>query len=235
MALEAKDLVAGYGDIVVLQGVSVAVPTGMVAALLGSNGAGKTTALNAISGLVASVSAGEILVDGADLRPLSPHECVEVGIAHVPRGRQLFPFMSVRENLLLGPMRRAAAAMKPICSIGCSASFRFLRNDGQTAGSLSGGEQQMCAIARGLMSRPRYLLLDELSLGLAPIIVKRVMNVVSAIAAQGIGVLLVEQNVALALKLAQHAYVLEHATVAIEGTAASLLEDDRARKAYVGL
>ncbi len=108
MALEAKDLVAGYGDIVVLQGVSVAVPTGVVVALLGSNGAGKTTALNAISGLVANVSAGEILVDGADLRPLSPHECVEVGIAHVPQGRQLFPFMSVRENLL-----RALCAAQP--------------------------------------------------------------------------------------------------------------------------
>jgi branched-chain amino acid transport system ATP-binding protein len=234
--LEVKDLAAGYGDVAVLRGVSIAVPTSAVVALLGSNGAGKTTALNAVSGLVATVSAGEIRVDGVDVRPLSPHERVEAGIAHVPQGRQLFPFMSVRENLLLGAYAPRGRGREADTLDWLFGVFPLLKERlDQAAGSLSGGEQQMCAIARGLMSQPRYLLLDEPSLGLAPIMVKRVMNVVSAIAAQGIGVLLVEQNVALALKLAQYAYVLEHATVAIEGAAASLIEDDRVRTAYLGL
>jgi branched-chain amino acid transport system ATP-binding protein len=236
MPLEVKDLAAGYGDVAVLRGVSFAVPTSAVVALLGSNGVGKTTTLNAISGLVANVIAGQIWADGVDVRLLSPHERVEVGIAHVPQGRQLFPFMSVRENLLLGAYAPRSRGHEADMLDWLFGIFPLLKERlGQTAGSLSGGEQQMCAIARGLMSQPRYLLLDEPSLGLAPIMVKRVMNVVNAIAAQGIGVLLVEQNVALALKLAQYAYVLEHATVAIEGAAASLIEDDRVRRAYLGL
>ncbi len=236
MSLEVRDLVAGYGDVVVLRGVNFAVPEKGVVTLLGSNGAGKTTTLNAISGLVADVSSGAISLDGQNLTKLAAHDRVEAGIAHVPQGWQLFPFMSVRENLGLGSYARRGRARESDTLDWLFTIFPLLKERlGQTAGSLSGGEQQMCAIARGLMSQPRYLLLDEPSLGLAPIMVKRVMSVIATIAERGIGILLVEQNVAMALKLAQYAYVLQHSVVAIEGAAADLAEDDRIRKAYLGL
>ncbi|MGA0594679.1 ABC transporter ATP-binding protein [Enterovirga sp. CN4-39] len=236
MSLEIRDLVAGYGDVTVLRGVSLEVPESKVVALLGANGNGKTTTLNAISGLVTQVRSGTIRLDGVDLGRMSPHERVEAGIAHVPQGRQLFPFMSVRENLELGAYaprgrKREAETLDWLFEIFPRVKERL----GQAAGSLSGGEQQMCAIARGLMSQPRYLLLDEPSLGLAPIVVKQVMRVIGTIASRGIGILLVEQNVALALKQASHAYVLEHARIAIEGPAAELANDDRVRRAYLGL
>ena len=236
MSLEIRDLVAGYGDVTVLRGVSLEVPDRTVVALLGANGNGKTTTLNAISGLLTQVRSGAIRLDGVDITRMAPHERVEAGIAHVPQGRQLFPFMSVRENLELGayPPRgrqRESEALEWVFEIFPRVKERL----GQAAGSLSGGEQQMCAIARGLMCAPRYLLLDEPSLGLAPIVVKQVMRVIGTIASRGIGVLLVEQNVALALKLASHAYVLEHARIAIEGPAADLVDDDRVRQAYLGL
>jgi branched-chain amino acid transport system ATP-binding protein len=223
MALDIADLVAGYGDVTILRGISCAVPAQGVVALLGANGAGKTTMLNAISGLRATVR-------------MPPHERVEAGIAHVPQGRQLFPFMSVRENLELGGYApRARGHQKDLLDWVSGVFPRLKERLGQQAGSLSGGEQQMCAIARGLMSKPRFLLLDEPSLGLAPIVVKQVMAVIDQIAAQGIGILLVEQNVALALSQADYAYVLEHSEIAIQGRAAALRDDDRVRKAYLGL
>jgi branched-chain amino acid transport system ATP-binding protein len=236
MALDIVDLFAGYGDVTVLRGVNLSVPARGVVALLGANGAGKTTTLNAISGLQASVSGGAIRLEGTDITRLPAHERVEAGIAHVPQGRQLFPFMSVRENLELGSYApRARGHEKDVLERVFSIFPRLKERLGQPAGSLSGGEQQMCAIARGLMSKPRYLLLDEPSLGLAPIVVKQVMSIIGQIAGQGIGVLLVEQNVALALKQAQYAYVLEHSAVTIAGSASELQDDDRVRKAYLGL
>jgi branched-chain amino acid transport system ATP-binding protein len=236
MALDISDLVAGYGDITVLRGISCSVPANGVVALLGANGAGKTTTLNAISGLQADVSGGTIKLEGADITRMPAHERVEAGIAHVPQGRQLFPFMSVRENLQLGSYApRARGHEKDLLDWVFGIFPRLKERLDQQAGSLSGGEQQMCAIARGLMSKPRYLLLDEPSLGLAPIVVKQVMAVIGQIAAQGIGILLVEQNVALALKQAQYAYVLEHSEITIKGPAAELQDDDRVRKAYLGL
>ena len=236
MALDIVDLVAGYGDITVVRGVSLSVPAAGVVTLLGANGAGKTTTLNAISGLQASVTSGAIRLEGADLTRMPAHERVEAGIAHVPQGRQLFPYMSVRENLALGSYApRARSHEKDMLDHVFSIFPRLKERLGQQAVSLSGGEQQMCAIARGLMSKPRYLLLDEPSLGLAPIVVKQVMSVIGQIARQGIGVLLVEQNVALALKQAQYAYVLEHSDITISGPTAELQDDDRIRKAYLGL
>jgi branched-chain amino acid transport system ATP-binding protein len=236
MALDITDLVAGYGDITVLRGVTCSVPANGVVALLGANGAGKTTTLNAISGLQANVSSGTIKLEGTDITRMPAHERVEAGIAHVPQGRQLFPFMSVRENLELGGYApRARGHEKDVLDWVFGIFPRLKERVTQQAGSLSGGEQQMCAIARGLMSKPRYLLLDEPSLGLAPIMVKQVMAVIGQIAAQGIGILLVEQNVALALKQARYAYVLEHSEITIKGPAAELQDDDRVRKAYLGL
>ena len=236
MALQIVDLVAGYGDITVLRGISCSVPEKSVVALLGANGAGKTTLLNAISGLQARIRGGEIRLEGSDITRMSAHERVEAGIAHVPQGRQLFPFMSVRENLELGSYARRARAREKDSLDRVFAIFPRLKERlGQQAGSLSGGEQQMCAIARGLMSTPRYLLLDEPSLGLAPIVVKQVMVVIDQIAAQGLGVLLVEQNASLALKQTQYAYVLEHSRFTIEGPSVELQDDDRVRKAYLGL
>jgi branched-chain amino acid transport system ATP-binding protein len=236
MSLEVQDLIAGYGDVTVLRGVSLEVPDGKVVALLGANGNGKTTTLNAISGLVAQVRSGTIRLDGVDMTRMSPHERVEAGIAHVPQGRQLFPFMSVRENLELGAYAQRGRTHEAETLEWLFEIFpRVKERLGQAAGSLSGGEQQMCAIARGLMSQPRYLLLDEPSLGLAPIIVKQVMRVIGIIAKRGIGILLVEQNVALALQQASYAYVLEHAEIAIRGPAAELVDDDRVRRAYLGL
>jgi branched-chain amino acid transport system ATP-binding protein len=236
MKLEIVDLVAGYGDIMVLREVSLAVEAGTIVALLGANGAGKTTLLNAVSGLVATVPSGRIVLDGVDVSAMPAHVRVEAGLAHVPQGRQLFPFMSVRENLELGAYtdnaaRNRSANLDLVLNIFPQIKERL----GQLAGSLSGGEQQMCAIGRGLMSNPRFLLLDEPSLGLGPIVVKQVMAVLATVATRGIGILLVEQNVVLALKVALHGYVLEQSRITLSGPAETLANDDRVRKAYLGL
>jgi len=236
VTLAVRDLVAGYGDITILRGVSFSVPGDGVVALLGANGAGKTTALNALSGLMTEIRSGTITLGGTDITRMPAHERVEAGIAHVPQGRQLFPFMTVRENLELGAYARRGRGREADTLDWLFEIFPRLKERlSQAAGSLSGGEQQMCAIARGLMSQPSYLLLDEPSFGLAPIMVKQVMRVIGTIAKRGIGILLVEQNVALALKQAQRAYVLEHAEITIEGAASDLAIDDRVRRAYLGL
>ena len=235
-ALEIADLVAGYDDITVLRGVGVRVGVGEIVALVGANGVGKTTLLNAACGLVARVTGGRIMLDGDDIASWPAHQRVARGIAHVPQGRQLFPFMSVRENLELGAYAPAGRRARDVNLEWVLSTFPRLRERlGQLAGSLSGGEQQMCAIARGLMSAPRFLLLDEPSLGLAPIVVRQVAGVLGEIAARGIGILLVEQNVALALRTARYGYVLEHGRIAFEAPAAELAGDDRVRRAYLGL
>jgi branched-chain amino acid transport system ATP-binding protein len=236
MTLEIRDLVAGYGDVTVLRGISFSVPENGIVTLLGANGAGKTTSLNAVCGLQARIISGVVKLNGETITTMPAHKRVAAGIAHVPQGRQLFPFMSVRENLEMGAyLKRTHAKQQETLDWLLGIFPRLKERLSQSAGSLSGGEQQMCAIARSLMSQPRYLLLDEPSLGLAPIMVKQVMAVIDKIAQEGIGILLVEQNVALALKRAQYAYVLENAQITVEGNAADLMADDRVRRAYLGL
>ena len=236
MSLVIASVSGGYGDLTVLRDVSLRVERSSIVALLGANGAGKTTLLNAVSGLVAEVQGGRIELGGVDITRMRPHQRVEAGLAHVPQGRQLFPFMSVRDNLELGTytdraLKRRAENLDFVLHL----FPRMKERLGQMAGSLSGGEQQMCAIGRGLMSDPKFLLLDEPSLGLAPIVVKQVMAVLGTVAARGIGILLVEQNVPLALKTASSAYVLEQSRIALFGRAAELASDDRIRKAYLGV
>ena len=236
MILVISSLNAGYDDLTVLRDVSLGVERGNIVALLGANGAGKTTLLNAVSGLVTQVHSGDIFLEGVKITHMPAHERVELGIAHVPQGRHLFPFMSVRDNLELGTYTDQAHKRRQNNLDFILHIFPRLKERlGQIAGSLSGGEQQMCAIGRGLMSDPKYLLLDEPSLGLAPIIVKQVMAVLGTVAQRNIGILLVEQNVTLALKVAQTAHVLEHSKIVITGLAQDLANDDRIRKAYLGL
>src|SRR5262245_18894462 len=225
----------GYGDLTAVHEVTLEVRAGEAVALIGANGAGKTTTLRAISGLL-PVRRGAIEWDGRPLARLSSAEIVARGIAHVPEGRQRFPTMTVRENLDLGataPAGRAARA-EALARV-----FRLFprpaeRRD-QLAGTLSGGEQQMCAIGRGLMARPRLLMLDEPSLGLAPVTVRSIFDNLAAIIREGTTILLVEQNVARALALSQRGYVLENGEVALSGSRADLLASAHVKRAYLGL
>jgi branched-chain amino acid transport system ATP-binding protein len=229
--LRLASVEAGYRDLVAVRDVSLEVRAGEVVALIGSNGAGKTTTLRAISGLL-PVRRGRVEFDGdrIDGRPSSA--IVGRGIAHVPEGRQLFPTLTVRENLELGSRdRRArASALEDVFAL-----FPRLRErQRQLAGTLSGGEQQMCAIGRGLMANPRLLLLDEPSLGLAPVMVKLIFETLAAINARGTTILLVEQNVNLALQTAGRAYVLQGGRVAAEGSSDALRSDPLVQRAYLG-
>ena len=236
MSLKVENLTAGYGDIQVVREISFEIAQGEIIALLGPNGAGKTTTLNAISGLVVTMRGGKILLNDQDITQKPAHQRVQLGIAQVPQGRQLFSFMSVRENLEMGAYIPESRAEMDKNIDRMAEIFPILAERmNLNAGSLSGGEQQMCAIARGLMSNPSYLLLDEPSLGLAPIMVRQVMSVITEISKKGIGVFLVEQNVIQALKLARYAYVLEQSKIAIDGSSTALLEDDRVRRAYLGM
>ena len=225
---------AGYGDLIAISGVSLEVREGEAVALIGSNGAGKTTTLRAISGLL-PVRAGRIEFEGARLDGLGSAQIVSRGIAHVPEGRQLFPTMTVRDNLELGgrPMDRPRRhdALELVFTL-----FPRLRErERQLAGTLSGGEQQMCAIGRGLMARPRLLLLDEPSLGLAPVLVKLIFETLQRVNDAGTTIMLVEQNVPRALQLSHRGYVLENGRLALEGTRASLLASPHVKQAYLGL
>ncbi len=233
LRLEAVD--AFYGDLQALHGVSLEVRQGEVVALVGANAAGKTTTLRVISGTLPA-RRGRVLFEGEDLEPVPAHLRVGLGIVQVPEGRRLFPFMTVRENLLLGghlPQARAeqARTLDYVFNLFPALADRT----GQLAGSLSGGEQQMCAIGRALMARPRLLMLDEPTLGIAPVLVQKIFETVAAINHDGVTVLLVEQNVRRALGLAHRAAALENGRVALAGPARELLNDERLRKAYLGL
>lgn len=233
--ISVKELDAGYGDIQVLRGVSLEINEGEIVSLVGANAAGKSTMVKALSGIIKPWR-GQVLFDGVRVDTLEPHEIVELGIVQVPEGRRLFPQMSVLENLLLGAYTPRARRDYEKTLRDILEMFPILKErQNQLAGSLSGGEQQMCAIGRGLMAKPKLLMLDEPSLGLAPILVAQVLNMVKAIREQGVTVLLVEQNVRQSLALADRGYVLENGRIVIEGPSAALLADDRLRQAYLGM
>jgi branched-chain amino acid transport system ATP-binding protein len=233
LVLEA--LSAGYGDVEVLRGVSLAVGPGQIVALLGANGAGKTTTLRTISGLLRP-TAGAVRFAGARIDGLPPHAIVARGLLQVPEGRKIFPSLSVQENLDLGSYLPAARARRAEAREHVFALFPILaQRRRQAAGTLSGGEQQMLAIGRSLMGGPRLLMLDEPSLGLAPLVVDRIFDVVQTINRQGIPVLLVEQNVQRSLAIADQAFVLERGVVALAGAGRELAEREEVRQAYLGL
>lgn len=233
--LVAEGLRAGYGDVQVLRGVSFEVGPGEIVALVGANGAGKTTTLRAVSGLLRA-SGGAIRFAGARIDGLPPHAIVARGLLQVPEGRKIFPSLSVQENLDLGAYLPRAKARRAEALDRVLALFPILgERRRQAAGTLSGGEQQMLAIARSLMGSPRLLMLDEPSLGLAPLMVERIFDVIHAINGQGTPVLLVEQNVQRSLAIADRAYVLEHGAVALSGPGRELLTREEVRKAYLGL
>ena len=223
---------AGYGDLTAISGVSLEVREGEAVALIGSNGAGKTTTLRAISGLL-PVRAGRIELEGERLDGLGSAAIVARGIAHVPEGRQLFPTLTVRDNLELGA--RAAPSRRDGLDVVFTLFPRLRERQRQLAGTLSGGEQQMCAIGRGLMARPRILLLDEPSLGLAPVMVKLIFETLQRVNDAGTTIMLVEQNVPRALQLSHRGYVLENGRLVLDGTRASLLASPHVKQAYLGL
>ena len=232
--LEVRDLVAGYGGVPVLRGLSLDVKPGEITAVLGANGVGKTTLNRAISGLVRTNS-GSITFDGMRIDALSPAAIVAAGLIHVPEGRKIFPNLSVRENLELGSYRRARSNRATNLERAFDIFPRLRQRQGQFAGTLSGGEQQMLAIGRGLMAEPRLIIMDEPSLGLSPLLVDEMFALISRIAAEGLAVMLVEQNVVQSLDLAAHAYVLETGAIAMSGTAATLKHDPQLMKTYLGL
>jgi len=233
LRLEGVD--AFYGDLQALYGVSLELEQGRVFALVGANAAGKSTTLRVISGLL-TPRQGRVVFDGQDLTRVPAHQRVDLGIVQVPEGRRLFPFMSVVENLLLGAHTPRARAARDETLRYVYTMFPVLEDRrAQLAGSLSGGEQQMCAIGRALMARPRVLMLDEPTLGLAPVLVSRIFETVRTINAGGMTVLLVEQNVRQALTLADRAAVLESGHLVLSGRGPELLGDERLKRAYLGL
>ena len=233
LTLEGVD--AFYGDLQALHGVSLEVRAGELMALVGANAAGKTTTLRVISGTLPA-RGGRVLFEGQDLASMPAHLRVAQGIVQVPEGRRLFPFMTVHENLLLGAHAPQARAQQDASLEYVLRLFPVLKDRAtQLAGSLSGGEQQMCAIGRALMARPRLLMLDEPTLGIAPVLVQWIFETVAAINRDGVTILLVEQNVRRALALAHRAVALENGRVVLSGPARELLADDRLKKAYLGM
>jgi branched-chain amino acid transport system ATP-binding protein len=230
--LSVQDLEVRYGAIAALKGISFEVADGEIVALLGANGAGKTTTQKTVSGMLRA-AAGTITFDGQRIDGIPAHRLIELGICHVPEGRHVFPRMTVAENLEMGAFRFRRpdeAELERVLTL-----FPILRERiRQQAGTLSGGEQQMLAIGRALMGKPRLLLLDEPSMGLAPLIVRQIFDIVREINASGVTVLLVEQNAAQALGLANRGYVLETGEIVLSGTGQELLADDRVRAAYLG-
>ena len=233
--LEVVDLAVAYGDMIALEGVSIEVATGETVTVLGANAAGKSTLLRAISGLTPALR-GAIRFDDEPIGALPTHARIARGLVLVPEGRMVFPFLSVEDNLRLGAFTPKARARAEETLERVYGMFpRLPERRRQMAGSLSGGEQQMLAVGRGLMSLPRLLMLDEPSLGLAPILVQEVMQQVAAIHDEGVTVLIVEQNVHQTLKLADRGYVLENGRLTLQGTASELAASDEVRRAYLGL
>ena len=232
--LNIEGLECRYGNVAAVRDLSLEVRKGELVSLIGANGAGKTTTLKAISGVLAS-SAGRIVFEGEDITRASARRVLELGIAHCPEGRRMFPYMTVRENLEMGCYLRRDKA-------GIEADMRRLferfpilgERSTQAAGTLSGGEQQMLAISRALMSRPKLLMFDEPSLGLAPNIVERMFDIIRQIRAEGVTVMMVEQNAAAALELSDRSYVMEQGRVSLTGTGKALLDDPHVRQAYLG-
>jgi branched-chain amino acid transport system ATP-binding protein len=231
--LELADVHVRYGKIEALKGISLAVDEGEIVTLIGGNGAGKTTTLKTISGL-RPVASGTIRLHGEDIVGIAPHKLVGMGVAHAPEGRGIFPGMTVRENLEIGAYGRKGGDVRSDLERSLNLFPRLKERIKQFAGTLSGGEQQMLAIGRALMARPRLLLLDEPSMGLAPKLVSQVFETITEINQQGTTILLVEQNAAQALQRAHRAYVIETGRVVIEGQAAELQSSDQVRKAYLG-
>jgi branched-chain amino acid transport system ATP-binding protein len=232
--LEVRDLVAGYGPYQVLHGISLDLRAGEVVAVLGANGVGKTTLNRAISGLIRARS-GSIRFEGEDITRADHADIVAAGIIHVPEGRKVFPTLSVRDNLLLGAYARGRSARARSLEYVLGTFPRLRERLGQLAGSMSGGEQQMLAIGRGLMAEPRLLILDEPSLGLSPILTEELFALIRRLHGEGLSILLVEQNVLQSLAIATRAFVIEHGTVMLSGEAATLAADPRLKAAYLGL
>ena len=233
--LEVEGLAAGYGDLLAVRSVSLSVQAGECVALVGANGAGKTTTLRALSGLI-PIRAGRAVFQGHSLSGLASRDVVALGLAHVPEGRQVFTALSVRENLEMGAQAPMARSVRGESLAQVFALFPRLRErEGQAAGTLSGGEQQMLAIGRGLMARPRLLLLDEPSLGLAPLAVRHILEIVSTVNRQGTTILLVEQNVRRALTLCGRGYVIENGEITLTGSRDELLRSAHVRQASLGM
>ena len=232
--LEIKDLNVFYGAIHALKGISLTVGEGELVSLIGANGAGKTTTLHTISGLL-TASSGSITLDGKDLQKAAPNKIIGMGLAHVPEGRHVFSRMTVEENLRMGAyiikdQKKISENLESVY-----AHFpRLKERSRQLAGTLSGGEQQMLATGRALMTDPKIVLMDEPSMGLSPLLVKEIFSIIEELHKSGITILLVEQNAKMALAVADRAYVLETGSISMSGKAAELAEDDRVRKAYLG-
>jgi branched-chain amino acid transport system ATP-binding protein len=235
--LEVRGLVAGYGRVTVLRGVDLDVRSGEIVALLGSNGAGKSTLNNRVSGLIGASAhaSGRIVFDGADLTRAHPRDVVRAGLIQVPEGRRIFPNLSVLENLELGSYARARERRGTNLERVFAVFPRLAERRTQQAGTMSGGEQQMLAIGRGLMAEPRLLVLDEPSLGLSPLLVEELFALMQRLHREGLALLVVEQNVAQALGIADRAYVLENGAVRFAGTPGELLASSELKKAYLGL
>lgn len=232
--LEVKDLNVYYGMIQALKGISFEVNEGEVIALIGANGAGKTTTLHALTGLVPAKS-GSIVFDGQDIRKIPGHKIVSMGMAHVPEGRRVFAQLSVYENLKMGAYtRKDKEEIKQTLEMVYKRFPRLEERKNQLAGTLSGGEQQMLAMGRALMSHPKIILMDEPSMGLSPIFVNEIFNIIKDVSADGVTVLLVEQNAKKALSIADRAYVLETGNIILSGDADKLMNDESVKKAYLG-
>jgi branched-chain amino acid transport system ATP-binding protein len=231
--LDVRDLHVYYGEIHALKGISFTVRQGEIVTLLGSNGAGKTTTLRTLSGLLAA-RRGDVRLEGASLLGVAPHDVVLKGITHVPEGRRIFNRLTVVENLEMGAYTRGDPGIGQDLEQVFAVFPRLKERRAQVAGTLSGGEQQMLAIGRALMARPRLLLLDEPSMGLAPVLVEQIFETVQTINRQGVTILLVEQNAAMALSIAERGYVLETGQLALEGGARELADNPEVRRAYLG-
>ena len=231
--LQVKDLQVYYGSIHAVKGVSFEVREGEIVTLIGANGAGKSTVLNTVSGLLHPQS-GSVIFDGHDLRGVPPHKIVKRGLAQVPEGRHVFLEMTVEENLEMGAYTQPASSIQADIKDVYRRFPRLAERHKQVAGTLSGGEQQMLAMGRALMSKPRLLMLDEPSMGLAPILVQQIFDIIRELHAAGTTILLVEQNAQAALSVADRAYVLETGSISLSGTGAELMASDAVRKAYLG-